>query len=131
MDDLSTYRLSAAEERLRSSKLLLDAGLYKDSIGRSYYAIFSAVKAVLALDQIDFKKHSEVIGYFQKNYVKSGIVEVKFSKYLQNAFQIRNNCDYNDFYLVSKKDAEEQYNNAVEMYEMIKSYLAERQNGLL
>lgn len=127
MDDLSAYRLSAAEERLLSSKVLLDAGLFKDSIGRSYYAIFSAVKAILALDQIDFKKHSEVIGYFQKNYVKTGIIEVKYSKYLQNAFQVRNNCDYNDFYIVSKKDAEEQYNNAAEMIETIKDYLKRRQ----
>lgn len=48
MDELSSYRLSMAEEKLQSAKILLDAGLYKDSIGRSYYAIFSALRAVLA-----------------------------------------------------------------------------------
>lgn len=40
MDDLSVYRLNMAEEKLRSAKILLDAGQYKDSIGRSYYAVF-------------------------------------------------------------------------------------------
>ncbi len=38
--DLMKYRLKMAKERLHSSKVLLDAGSYKDSIGRSYYAMF-------------------------------------------------------------------------------------------
>lgn len=41
LDDLIKYRSASAKEKLVSAKLLLEAGLYKDSIGRSYYAIFS------------------------------------------------------------------------------------------
>ena len=37
MDDLVSYRIENAREKLESSKILLDAGHYKDSIGRSYY----------------------------------------------------------------------------------------------
>ena len=40
MDNLTEYRLANAKEKLESAKLLLDAGKYKDSIGRSYYAIY-------------------------------------------------------------------------------------------
>jgi uncharacterized protein (UPF0332 family) len=110
--------MDMAGEKLKSAKILLDAGQYKDSIGRSYYAIFSAVRAVLAKENVDFSRHSGVIAYFQ-----TGKIDKKYSKYLQNAFQIRNNCDYDDFYLVSVDDAEEQYNNAVEMLDMIREYL--------
>lgn len=46
MDELIKYRLSSAKEKLTSAKLLLEAGMYKDSVGRSYYAIFSAIRAV-------------------------------------------------------------------------------------
>lgn len=123
MDDLVKYRLESAKERLESSKLLLEAGQYKDSIGRSYYAIFTAVRAVLAKDKIDFKKHSAVISYFQKEYIKTGVFDVKYSKILQNAFQIRNICDYDDFYLATKDSAVEQYENAEDMYKIIKEYL--------
>lgn len=108
MDELVKYRLESAKERLKSSKLLLDAGQYKDSIGRSYYAIFSAVRAVLAENKVDFSKHAGVIAYFQKEYIKTNIFDVKYSKILQNAFQIRNICDYDDFYLATKSSAEEQ-----------------------
>ena len=123
MDDLIQYRLAMAEEKLISAKILMDAGQNKDSVGRSYYTIFSAVRAVLARDEVDFSKHAGVIAYFQKNYIKTGIFDKKYSKYLQGAFQIRNNCDYNDFYIVSENDTQEQYDHAVEMLEVIKRYL--------
>ena len=126
MDELVKYRLESAKERLKSSRLLLDAGQYKDSIGRSYYAIFSAVRAVLAENKVDFSKHAGVISYFQNEYVKTNIFNVKYSKILQNAFQIRNICDYDDFYLATKSSAEEQYNNAQEMIEAIERYLSSK-----
>ena len=50
-----------AEESLKASKNCLDNGFYKDSINRSYYSAFYAIKAVLALGTIDFKRHKDVI----------------------------------------------------------------------
>jgi len=123
LDDLIKYRLSSAKEKLASAKLLLDAGLYKDSVGRSYYAIFSAIRAVLAIRQVDFSKHSGVIAYFQKEFIKTEVFDKKYSKYLQQAFQIRNSCDYDDFFIVSKQDAEEQYERAIEIVTSIEEYI--------
>lgn len=97
MDDLVKYRLENAKEKLESVKLLADAGHYKDSMSRSYYAIFTAVRAVLAKDRVDFSKHAGVIAYFQREYIKEGIYDKKFSKYIPDAFQTRNSCDYDDF----------------------------------
>ena len=124
MDDLVQYRIDIAKEKLKSAKILLEAGQYKDSIGRSYYALFSAVRAVLAKDQVDFSKHTGVIAYFQKNYIKTEIFERKYSKYLTSAFQIRNSCDYDDFYIVSKANAEEQDRKGDEMIHAIVDYLS-------
>ena len=125
---LVIYRLNSAEEKLHSAKLLLDNQQYKDSIGRSYYAIFTAVRAVLALDEVDFKKHAGVISYFQKTYIKTEVFDKKYSKYLMTAFQIRNNADYADFYIASANDAKEQYNHASEVLRVVKTYLVEKRN---
>ena len=121
--ELMTYRLAGAKEKLDSSKLLLDNGNYKDSIGRSYYAMFSAVRAILALDGVDYSKHAGVISYFQKEYVKTGKFEKQYSRYLSQAFQIRNQADYEDFYIVSQSDATEQYERAWEFVNVIEAYL--------
>ena len=126
MEELVKYRLDSAKEKLTSAKLLLEAGQYKDSIGRSYYAIFTAIRAILATRQVDFSKHAGVIAYFQKEYIKTGIFDKKYSKYIQQAFQIRNCCDYDDFYIVSKQDALEQFDCAEELLCVIEKYLADR-----
>ena len=119
-EDLAKYRLEMADEHMKSAKALLDIGSYKDSIGRSYFAMFSAVRALLALDAVDFSKHSGVISYFQKEYIKTGKMEVKYSKSLSQAFQIRNNADYQDFFVVSRRDAEEQFERAEEFLNAVK-----------
>ena len=123
--ELMKYRLEMAEERLHSSKVLLEAGSYKDSIGRSYYAMFTAVRALLAMEGQDFSKHAGVIAYFQKEFVKTGKVDRKYSKYISQAFQIRNNTYYADFFIVSAQDAKEQYEKAKEFLKVIVKYLSE------
>ena len=123
-EELMQYRLSMARERLHSAEILLQDGSYKDSIGRSYYAMFTAVRALLAMDGQDFSKHAGVIAYFQKEYIKTGKIEKKYSKYISQAFQIRNNTDYGDFFVVSKQDAQEQYEKAEEFLGVIETYLS-------
>lgn len=126
---LMVYRLDTAVEKLESARLLLDNGNYKDSIGRSYYAMFSAVRAILALDGVDYSKHAGVIAYFQKEYIKTGTFDKVYSKYLSQAFQIRNQADYEDFYIVSQKDALEQYEKADEFVKVVRAYLESDRHG--
>ena len=84
---------------------------------------FTAVRAVLALEMVDYTKHAGVISHFQKEYIKTGRFDTKYSKYLQRAFQIRNSCDYDDFYLISRQDAEEQYEHAAEMVLAVQQFI--------
>jgi uncharacterized protein (UPF0332 family) len=68
--ELSRYRIERAEEDLESARLCLTANNLKSSVNRSYYAIFHCLRAVLALKAFDAKKHSRVIAFFQKNFLK-------------------------------------------------------------
>lgn len=77
----------------------------------------------MAFDAVDFKKHSAVIAYFQKEYVKTGLFDISISKHITSAFQIRNESDYEDFYLASKADATEQLNHAREVLDAVKNYI--------
>lgn len=120
---LVEYRIASAKDKMNASKLLLDAGFLKDSVSKSYYAMFSAVRALLASRDVDFSKHAGVISYFQKEYIKTGIFDKKYSKYMAKAFEARNNSDYDDFFIVSKIDAQLQYDRAKELLTAIEDYL--------
>lgn len=123
MNDYTRYRLETAAERVEVSGLMLDCGHFKDSINRSYYAIFTAARALLSEDGVAFKKHSAVISYFRREYIKAGIFDVKYSDYIGNAFEFRNDCDYEDFIFATREEAETQYQHAVEFVEAVKNYL--------
>lgn len=62
--NLILYRLKNAQEKLESAQILFKNGNYKDSVSRSYYAMFTGIRAILAKDGIDYSKHSGVITYF-------------------------------------------------------------------
>lgn len=48
--NISNLRLEKAHECLRDAKFLLEANSFKGSANRAYYAVFHAMRAVLALD---------------------------------------------------------------------------------
>ena len=102
--DLSLYRLSKAKQYLEDAKRTLELEMYDTSANRSYYAIFHAARAVLALEGLDFKKHSGVISNFQMRYIKTGIFDKQLSNIIKSAFSLRTESDYEDFYVIAKVD---------------------------
>ncbi len=121
--ELSKYRLQKAKEDLKNAEISLENNFFKGSINRSYYAIFHGIRAILALDLFDSKKHSGIIAFFQKNYVLTGKFEVLYSKIVKNAFVIRNKSDYDDFFIVGKSEAKEQFENAEIFLKKVEAYL--------
>jgi uncharacterized protein (UPF0332 family) len=110
---LSEYRLNKAKSLLNQAELLLNNQRYDGSINRSYYAIFNAVRALLALVKVDSRSHQGVIAYFDRYFVKAGFFEKQFSKIIHTAFDTRQDNDYEDFYDPSEADAQNQYENAI------------------
>ena len=123
---LAKYRLEKALSCIEESEMSFDNKAYGTSLNRSYYAIFHSVRAVLALDGVDRKKHSGVIAYFQQNYIKTGIFDKKFSRMIFDAFDVRMDSDYEDFFVYSHDDVEKQLGNAKLFYEEMKKYVEEQ-----
>ena len=122
--DLSKYRLQEAEDTLKVADRCFQDGFYKDSINRSYYSAFYCIKAVLALGTIDFKRHKDVMAYFNKEYVAKEIFPRELGRKLGTLKQLREKSVYDDFYIASKAQAEEQYNTAKYTSEQVSQYLS-------
>ena len=120
---LSKYRFETAEDDLETARILFEAGKWKAALNRSYYAIFHALRSVIALDEFDTKKHSTVIAYFNQKYVKTGVFDPGVSKLVTSAFELRGDADYQDFYVVPREDVQTQIDNAGQIIDMVKSYL--------
>lgn len=124
--DLSRYRMRKAQEMLASAKRDIAAEDYASANNRAYYAIFHAMRAVLALDGEDYKKHSAVISRFTLNYLKPEIFTREYGKLISNASLIRNRSDYEDFYICSVADTNALFSGAESFCDEVAKYLEER-----
>ena len=124
--DLSKYRLTKAEETLETAKRDMNAEDYASANNRAYYCIFHAMRAVIALDGEDYKKHSAVIARFTMNYLKTEILSREYGKLISNASLIRNRSDYEDFYICSIEDTQKLVEGAEDFLRSVTAYLQQR-----
>ena len=121
--ELAGYRMDKAGEMLLAAEENLRIGQYKTSLNRSYYAIFHAMRAANIIKGFDSSKHSGVIAFFNKEYIKNGIMEKNMSVIIKNSSFLREKSDYDDFFIASKKDAETQLQNAKIFFDAVERYL--------
>lgn len=88
-----------------------------------HYAIFHAMRAVLALDGVDMKHHSGIISEFRKRYIKTGVFDTSLSGLISELSDVREGSDYNDFFIVSKADTAEQVQSAGTFLTAVETYL--------
>ena len=77
--ELAKYRIKQAEESIEEAKFLLSGRKSPRSIiNRAYYAMFYAVLALLVYEPYSSSKHSGVISYFNKRFIKEGVFQKDF-----------------------------------------------------
>jgi uncharacterized protein (UPF0332 family) len=77
----------------------------------------------LALDAIDFKRHKDVVSYFNKTYVASDKFDRDVRRSLSRLRQIREKSDYNDYFILLSDEAEEQIESAELIVETVREFI--------
>ena len=121
--ELANHRLGQAREDLDAGYLLYEKEFFKSANNRAYYSIFHSIKAVLALEPIDFKNHKNVLAYFNKNYINTEIFPKSMGRKIINASTIREDSDYDDEFVVNSNKTKEQLEVAKELIELVEKYL--------
>lgn len=124
--DLILYRIDTAKSDLKSANILFEVGEYRGANNRAYYAIYHAISAVHALDGNAYKRHKDALANFNKSYIKPEIFPRQLGRRIAEAEEIRHASDYDDFYLATKEEAEDQIKTAEELIERIEKYCKER-----
>ena len=82
--DIVEYRRSKAFETLEEIQKLLKQNMLALAMNRVYYAGFYIVSSLSVLDGKKFSKHKMLIGYFNKEYLKSEIVDRNLGRILND-----------------------------------------------
>ena len=122
---LIEYRLEQADESLDSAQILMEHKKFRPSVSRSYYAMFYAVQALLIRKKIITSKHSGAIAVFNREFIKNNIFDKEFSRWLQEAFDLRQRADYREMFTVTGERAKAVLENARFFVKEIKRNLSE------
>lgn len=116
--------IEKAHQSLEAAKLLFDEGFIDFSASRAYYSMFYTVEALLLSQNLTFSKHSAVISAFGKNFVKTGIFDVRFHRYIMDAFDLRNKGDYGAMHAVPKEKADQLISDAGDLFDAVSARLS-------
>lgn len=95
---LAKYRLKQAEESINEAEYLFSGKQSPRSIiNRLYYAMFYAVLALIVFEPYSSSKHSGVLSYFNKKFIKEGIFPNELGHSINSAFELRQRSDYREY----------------------------------
>lgn len=121
--NLAMYRMQKAKEILIEAKDNFKQKHYGLSVNRSYYAMFTATRALPALIEMDSSKHTGVIALFNQHIVKAELFPKEISKFLLKAKDIREDADYGDFVEITEEDAQTQIKRAMQFVDEAENLL--------
>jgi hypothetical protein len=110
-------KLTAAEDWLAQEK-------YFDEIAsRCYYAAFHAAQAMLLAEGLTADTHQGVVSLFGLHFAKTGKVNPRLGRYLNNLKDDRESGDYDVFSGIGRPDAENAVREAREFLTEADRYL--------
>jgi uncharacterized protein (UPF0332 family) len=96
--------LDKALDALATARHDLEANFTLAAANRSYYSMFYCMTGLLYLHDIHTKSHQGIRTKFSELFIKSGLFPLEVSYYLQNAFALRQEADYDLDADVTKED---------------------------
>lgn len=120
--------LNKADEKLAVAKKDFELGFYGDTASRAYYAAFHAVSAVLAEKGLSFSSHAQLLGAFNREFVKTGVFPSDTFRKIQRLLEDRQVADYDWSLKVDKETAAKDLADAQWLVTACQEYL-EKQKG--
>ena len=127
--DFALYRLERAKQDLSDAEFCYKDRRYLNANNRAYYAIFHAIRAVLATERIDFKRHKDVLAYFNQHYIKTEIFPRIIGKKISQANKVREDSDYDDEFIPTDEETKTQIETAKELIELVGKFLKTKINN--
>jgi uncharacterized protein (UPF0332 family) len=115
-----------AREMLAVAALMIGNDFYSSACNRSYYAIFYAASALLATKQMAFGKHSAVLAAFRQHFVKTGEIDMRWSRVYERILSHRQTSDYDIHISIDKDLAVVDLQDAREFVQEVTQWLQEK-----
>lgn len=123
-EDLSKYRIARAKESLEEAKILGNLNHWNTTANRLYYACFYSASSYLVANNYQASTHSGIKNAFNKELIKTGLLESKYGLLYNKLFNLRQDADYRDYRDVTDKEIKPMLNQVDDLIRKIEVLLS-------
>lgn len=109
LQTLIEYRIQQAHKTSKEIEILIEKGLLAVAINRIYYAMFYMLLALSLQNGFKTSKHMQLLGWFNKEFVKTEKINRTYGSIINNAYEDRTDGDYGVFVEFEKKEVEKKF----------------------
>lgn len=120
---LINYRIDQAKESVKEVEILIKNDLLKVAVNRIYYGMFYIILALAIKYDFKTSKHRQLIGWFNKSFIKTKRIDKKYGEIINDAFESRSEVDYGIFIKIKTNDVERMYSEMKEFINEIIKFL--------
>jgi len=122
---LISYNIEKAETAVNDAQFLIDNQRLNIAYNRIYYACFYIITALSLKSNFSTSKHTQLIGWFNRNYVNENVIDKKFGQILNKAFDQRSESDYGVMLKPSSENALQLLSEVKEFVQVVKKLIIE------
>ena len=93
------------------------------AVNQIYYGIYYMLSAIAVKNHFKTSKHLQLIGWFNKTFVKGGCIDARYSKVIRHAYENRMKGDYDVFSTFTREKVEESVEEMKEVIAKIEELL--------
>lgn len=121
---LVKHRIEKAKGTIEDVQFLIEHDMLALAVNRIYYGIFYMLSA-LALDrQFNTSKHQQLIGWFNKDFVKENLIDKKYGSIVHKTYDKRTKGDYDDFVEFSREEVTKLFDDMREFVSKIEDLIS-------
>lgn len=112
------HRINQATDNIEVVRLLIDNDKLLAAVNRIYYGIFYSLLALGLKFDFQTSKHQQLIGWFNREFIKTELIDSSYGIFLRRAYENRTSGDYDSFCEFEKEEVEQLF---LEMKDFIKT----------
>lgn len=120
---LIKYRIEKARKAADDVGFLIDNNRLHLAVSRIYYGAFYTLSALALKHRFPTSKHKELIGWFNKTFVKENIIDKRYGQFIHKAFDKRSKADYADYVQFDKEEVLVMFNEMKDFLEEIEKLI--------
>jgi len=123
IEELIKFRIQQAYETISEAEFQINNNYMRIAVNRIYYGMFYVLLALALRNNYKTSKHQQLIGWFNKEFVKTGKVDVNVGRIIHKAFEDRSDSDYGIFVEFEKEEVLQKLEDMKKFINLVKTLI--------